>query len=215
MDSIDGTLTALVSGSVDVMTSGTYTITYSATDSSGNTATAIRTIEVQPSPSFATLILNLDGGWNLIGVPVNIGKDDIGTLQKLVADQYGNLQSIWMLTPQGWISWNSSAPVIATLSSLDTYTGYWMKLSPMRKPIKVSISGRTVTTTPPLMHTGWNLRAADQAIPNIGAYLSTLNATSMWGYQNGMWESFIMGTPVFLNSMQSMQRGVGYYVLKP
>ena len=43
----EGTLTT--SGSVDVTTAGTYTITYSSTDATGNTATATRTVAVYQS----------------------------------------------------------------------------------------------------------------------------------------------------------------------
>ena len=42
----DGGETVTTSGSVDVNTVGTYTFTYSATDASGNTGTATRTVTV-------------------------------------------------------------------------------------------------------------------------------------------------------------------------
>ena len=46
-DNVDSDLTAVVTGSVDTSTIGNYTLTYSATDSTGNSATSIiRTIEV-------------------------------------------------------------------------------------------------------------------------------------------------------------------------
>jgi len=45
-DNIDGEIDIQTSGSVDTSTKGEYTITYTATDSSGNTSTAIRTVQV-------------------------------------------------------------------------------------------------------------------------------------------------------------------------
>ena len=42
----DGGETVIVSGTVDINTQGTYTITYTATDAAGNTGTAIRTVIV-------------------------------------------------------------------------------------------------------------------------------------------------------------------------
>ena len=45
-DSCDGALSVTVSGSVNVNAVGSYTLTYSATDSSGNTGTATRTVNV-------------------------------------------------------------------------------------------------------------------------------------------------------------------------
>ncbi len=46
-DDTDGDVTVSITGSVDVNTVGTYTITYKAQDSAGNEATATRTVKVQ------------------------------------------------------------------------------------------------------------------------------------------------------------------------
>ncbi len=48
LDDIDGTVPVLTSGAVDSSTAGTYTITYTASDSSGNTSTAERIVNVAP-----------------------------------------------------------------------------------------------------------------------------------------------------------------------
>jgi hypothetical protein len=45
-DNVDGVLTVSTYGTVDTSTIGTYTLTYSATDSAGNTGTATRTVNV-------------------------------------------------------------------------------------------------------------------------------------------------------------------------
>ena len=52
VDNFDGDITDWVKteGSVDVHTPGTYTISYSVTDTFGNTATAERTVTVEPCP---------------------------------------------------------------------------------------------------------------------------------------------------------------------
>lgn len=46
LDTVDGTTTVNTSGSVDTSTLGVYTITYTSTDTAGNTATAVRTVTV-------------------------------------------------------------------------------------------------------------------------------------------------------------------------
>jgi surface protein len=58
-DAVDGSVSVSTSGSVDTSTVGTYTLTYSATDTAGNTAEANRTVSVtdQTAP---TLTLNGD-----------------------------------------------------------------------------------------------------------------------------------------------------------
>ncbi|MEA2029309.1 MAG: DUF5011 domain-containing protein [Campylobacterota bacterium] len=61
MDNVDGAITATPSGSVDANTAGTYTITYNATDSSGNSAEANRTVNViQVKPLLANTTLSVD-----------------------------------------------------------------------------------------------------------------------------------------------------------
>ena len=46
-DAVDGTVTVTTSGTVDVNTAGTYTLTYSASDATGNVATSVtRTVTV-------------------------------------------------------------------------------------------------------------------------------------------------------------------------
>lgn len=63
-DAVDGTFTATVSGSVNTNTVGTYTITYTAADRAGNSATAVtRTVNVVNSePPFS-------GGHDTINTP--------------------------------------------------------------------------------------------------------------------------------------------------
>ena len=74
----DGGETVTVSGTVDINTPGTYTITYSATDAAGNTGTATRTVTVIVSnlsigdSHQGGIIFYLDGsGGGLIAAPTN------------------------------------------------------------------------------------------------------------------------------------------------
>ena len=73
----DGGETVNVSGTVDINTVGTYTITYTATDASGNVGTATRTVTVNPPPAIGDLhqggyIFYLDGnGGGLIAAPTD------------------------------------------------------------------------------------------------------------------------------------------------
>ena len=66
-DNVDGQVDVSISGSVDIMTVGTYTLTYTASDKAGNVATATRTVSVvDTSPPTLTLTggveLTLEGG---------------------------------------------------------------------------------------------------------------------------------------------------------
>ena len=71
----DGGETVTVSGTVDINTFGTYTITYTATDTSGNVGTATRTVTVELAvgdPHQGGIIFWLDGhGGGLIAAPAD------------------------------------------------------------------------------------------------------------------------------------------------
>lgn len=62
-DDKDGDLTSKieVSGNVDTKKAGTYKITYTVKDSSGNTATVIRTVTVKGETTTSTLQITLNG----------------------------------------------------------------------------------------------------------------------------------------------------------
>ena len=57
-DGYDGALTPTVSGEVKTDTVGEYKLTYTATDSSGNTATVERTVQVKPKKTTVTVLDN-------------------------------------------------------------------------------------------------------------------------------------------------------------
>lgn len=58
-DNSGETITPIISGTIDVNTVGTYTLTYTATDSSGNTTSKNRSIIINPAPN---LVFAFDGG---------------------------------------------------------------------------------------------------------------------------------------------------------
>lgn len=66
IDDVDGSVSVSFSGSVDVSTIGTYTITYSATDSAGNIGAASRTVNVVPDTLPPEVTLNGDSQLTLI-----------------------------------------------------------------------------------------------------------------------------------------------------
>ncbi len=62
-DDTDGVLTPVMSGSVDTAAAGTYTITWTATDTTGNVGTATRTVIVEEAPVIDTTppVVTLNG----------------------------------------------------------------------------------------------------------------------------------------------------------
>ncbi len=64
-DTRDGTLTALITttGTLDTTTAGTYTRTYTVSDTAGNATSTTRTITVTPAPVSVTNTLHAGGGF--------------------------------------------------------------------------------------------------------------------------------------------------------
>ena len=75
-DDFDGNVTVTTSGSVDSNTVGTYTLTYTATDSSGNTATTTRTVNVVDTTAPTVICENISIELSSSG-SVSISADDI------------------------------------------------------------------------------------------------------------------------------------------
>ena len=98
-DNVDSDLNAVITGEVDTSTAGSYTITYTATDTAGNQGTATRTVIVsEPSADTqapvitlvgsATINLALDGTYSEPGATVTDNVD-----ADLVADISGTVDT--------------------------------------------------------------------------------------------------------------------------
>lgn len=77
IDDVDGAVTVSSSGSVDTAIPSTYTITYTAADAAGNTATKVRTVTVvaitDNRPAVMGQIRSYTTGLGIAGVSVSIG----------------------------------------------------------------------------------------------------------------------------------------------
>ena len=60
-DTVDGSVDVVITGSVDTAAAGTYTLTYTATDSAGNEASQTRNVTVAVSSSLEVLNVFMNG----------------------------------------------------------------------------------------------------------------------------------------------------------
>ncbi|MFA5764246.1 MAG: DUF5011 domain-containing protein, partial [archaeon] len=88
MDNVDGSVTVNISGTVDTSTLGTYLVTYTASDLSGNSASAVRVVNVINDTVAPVIIVT---GANPVNVVVGTNYVDLGATATDNID--GNLTS--------------------------------------------------------------------------------------------------------------------------
>lgn len=93
IDSIEGAVSVQIEGAVDDLVTGTYTLTYSASDSSGNTTTLTRTITVLYRPLLNIQSKNYVSGTTIDGAEISISLMENGTntIRTGVTDESGRL----------------------------------------------------------------------------------------------------------------------------
>jgi hypothetical protein len=76
-DNMDSSVTVVISGSVDSSTLGDYTVTYTATDSAGNSSNVTRTVTVILPPDTAPPVITLNGD-SVISIFLDETYDELG-----------------------------------------------------------------------------------------------------------------------------------------
>jgi len=152
---------------------------------------------------------NLTGGWNLISFPMDLGATGLTDFLTAVPAA----TSIWTFVNGGWQSFVVGTPAfLNSLKQLTPGNGYWVQL-PAGVTKTVTLSAPPVTVTANLVAaSGWNLIGVTTPVTDMAGFITSSGAASVWAFSNGQWQSFIAGTPVFLNSLQKMDVGIGYYV---
>ena len=194
------TVTAL--GTVDTSATGTYTITYTATDASGNSGSAIRTVTVVASSSGETQTLNLKEGWNLVSFYVEA--NDM-TTANVLAPLQDRLLQVKNLT-QSYDP--SNPPFLNTLSSLNVKDGYWLNVS---EDVSLDVQGQVPMGASISVKSGWNLvgypRLNGEAVANE---LTSLGSTVL--QIKDLESSYDPNNPPFLNTLSTMAPGSGYWL---
>ncbi|MBT4947128.1 MAG: hypothetical protein HON27_13290, partial [Candidatus Marinimicrobia bacterium] len=150
----------------------------------------------------------MEKGWNLIGLPFT------PTLSpSQLVSQSNEITAIWSYQADGWKVYMVNAEgveTLATLESLEGGNGYWVYQSSMA-PVTVTLEGSTPTTELNL-RAGWNLIGIGNYVENIGQWVSSSNVGSIWGWSDGRWISYVSEVPEFLNNLQVLDSGKGYYL---
>ncbi|MEJ2143448.1 MAG: DUF5011 domain-containing protein [Gammaproteobacteria bacterium] len=126
MDNLDTGLAASVTGTVDTMTPGIYTLTYNVTDSSGNSAVSVtRTIHVSVKYQIIDLGLGFVGDINENGIAAGVSNNQAYLFDGTNKTYIGTIGSGYV-TPSGI---NIHGEVVATyrpvIGSYDTSIAYY------------------------------------------------------------------------------------------
>jgi hypothetical protein len=222
----NGTDTMVFSGSTDsigILSVGSYTVEAFLVNNDANntrhTSNASDTVTFEVTQSAGTggtpiggSSWTLDSGWNLVGLVV----DSTDVLTTVVGAQgaEGGILSIWHYdASDGWSSYlTGDASSTSSLTSLTGGNAYWVNVAE-GETVSVNFSGNTLVATP-MVVSGWNMRAALQQTTDLSSYVSAQGVDAVWGWQDDFWQSYIAGTPQFLNFLQQMEMGKGYYLYK-
>jgi len=171
--------------------------------------------ESQPPSQESTDTLvswNLESGWNLVGMPVE-STDSLNTLLNSATD---TILSVWYYNgadaTESWSYFIADATSTATLTTLEGGKSYWVRLA-AESSTQIQWSGQSPASLPPLV-TGWNMRAPIDGIDTLSTLSAVNGVQSIWGWSAEQWQSYSAGTPQFLNSLQQVEMGRGYYLYR-
>ena len=224
--------TVTTSGTVDVNTAGTYTLTYSASDAAGNTATSVtrrvRVVEasqdgfgdvvVYPNNT-ATVMgqVTIDGEAAEVGdvVAIYVGSELRGKQVVLV-----NAGAAWL--PNALVNatggdetisfkvWDASTGVTHEKSSTSAVITPGSKLGTYASPLMIVMKDSETQTLS--LNAGWNLvsfyvEASDMSVATVLAPISS-NLLQIKNLQS----SYDPGIPSFLNTLSALNVKDGYWV---
>jgi len=165
---------------------GAYTLTVSATDIAGNATTdASAEFTIAARAPFAVA---LRPGWNLISLPGQPADADINAV--VTSATIDTVLTYDPTVPGGWITAvRDGGTFVGPLTTIDAGRAYWVHTGSF-DPISTDIPGLTAGTKllPPVfsLPAGWNLIPVSRLAtdPTISDYLSGLNWSRMYGYNN-------------------------------
>jgi len=154
----------------------------------------------------------LNPDWNLISTPLI---QDNNSIQSILSSIQGKYESIFTYdsSENYWRSYNIDKPFfLNTLITINPEKGYWIK---MIENVNLITTGTLPTSVNYNLKQGWNLISYPSiTIQNLTTALSEVNGTytSIFAFIDGNWSSYSPEKPEFLNTLQTMIPGYGYWV---
>ncbi|MDP7610144.1 MAG: toxin TcdB middle/N-terminal domain-containing protein [Candidatus Woesearchaeota archaeon] len=162
--------------------------------------------------SVPLLTIPLEKEWNLISIPLVLEEN---TFPKTLLSLTGKYTTIFAYnsSENTWDSYYTNQP--SFLNSIDSITpekGYWIE---MIENATLTIPGDLPTSTVYNLYNGWNLISYPSLTEQpIASTLANVNETftTIFTFNNNVWESYSPNKPSFLNTLQTMKPGYGYWI---
>jgi len=157
---------------------------------------AVQKYKVWLSNLSKTHTLQLNPGWNLIGLPVDPDQSDIAGL--MANCTYNN---IYAFDGNQWSSMESG------LTNFEIYKGYWIDRNNLSTTCEIDISGTAIVEPELNVDDEWNLISVPGLhIMPLSTYLSIENTTEVWSFDPATgWRSLETG-------LENFTPGKGYWL---
>jgi len=161
---------------------------------------------------FQTFQIALAAGWNLISLPTQLPSDNPAiVLDSVIAD----CESIWTYDRE----WQGYFPddvmmEFSDLQTLEQGKGYWINM----QTAKTLVLNKGIAASENIvLKTGWNLvgynslqsRKVSDALASIAGKCKTVQT---FDAGSGKWQRYFFQGPVFLNNLQELKPGQGYFI---
>mgnify|MGYP006301860263 CR=1 FL=1 len=150
----------------------------------------------------------------LISLPV---KPDETNISEALSELKGKFDIVFGYINGTWISYNPDRPeFLNSLNNMTTDLGYWIQ---MTEPSQLYISGAVPHDKSIELKEGWNLisypllepKNASQIFQEIADDIDIVFEYDSFEPGN-LWNSYVPERPEFLNNLQIMKPGYGYWV---
>ncbi len=159
-----------------------------------------------------TFSITLDSGWNLISIPFEVADANILSILERIQGLY---ESVWAYDIQlGWRKYIPNDPIaFNSLENIEPGKGY---LIYMNNPATLLIAGNELDTKDIQLFKGWNLVGYNSLISEspMNALASLPTGTCIYAYnsENETWLRYVVGDPKFLNNLNLLDPGCGYWI---
>jgi len=156
--------------------------------------------------------ITLKEGWNLISLPVKPLDNQLTMVLIGIEGSYSHVFT-YNSPNKEWRSYSTERPdFLNTLQTLDESVGYWLN---MVEADNLTVKGLPTDTTIFNLKQGWNL-ISYPALTEQPVTIALLDVngtyTSIFTFIDDSWSSYSPEKPEFLNTLQTIMPGYGYWV---